>query len=158
MNNNNNSIENICDLLSHSLLGIRNYAPKNESEYYDVLNENIGHIKSHLNLLKSGIYDNITTSTDNGIVLFVDILEICVNNMSKHLKTKQWELIREEADCNHNVPSIVASQNIDLIKFYFKVEHKCCIKNLPVSALKLYSPIWEKIRENYNITDSPTIS
>ena len=140
----NSKLTEICYNLSSILTGLRNYKCVDENGR-NIVSIGIANVNSYVDLL----VPICAEFEDSGRMLFVNILEVCANNLSKHLIEKQWDLIRAEADCNHNVPTIIESQKIELIRFYMDSERTFYERHLPDAIVRLYVPIWDKLNEYY---------
>ena len=83
--------------------------------------------------------------------LFVDILQICSDNIKKHIDAENYDAIRDEAYYNHNVPSLISSKNKDLIDYYLSIECKGCRSYCPKEMSQSYESVWQQISETFSI-------
>ena len=89
-------------------------------------------------------HQSATICTDNEVRYFIDILQICNNNIKAHLNNKNFKAIRDEADYNHNVPSLIVTKNVGAIENYLSCRSYCSKE-----MVQSYENTWEKITQQF---------
>ena len=88
-------------------------------------------------------------SIDDEVICFVDILQICRDNMKRYIGYEKYEAIQNEVYYNHNVPSLIATKEIDLIKYYLSTECGGCRSYCSKEMVQSYESTWEKIAQQF---------
>ena len=93
-------------------------------------------------------HQSATVSTDNEVCCFIDVLQICNDNIKRHIDGKNYEAIKDEANYNHNVPSLIITKNIDLIEHYLS---KCGVFQARCSkeVTQPYENIWQQVSRKF---------
>ena len=78
---------------------------------------------------------------------FINVLQICKDNISKHIDNKNYKMIDMEIYYNHNVPSLIESNNKELIFYYISVEQESCRNQCPKEMIQSYKGIWQEIEK-----------
>ena len=124
------------------------FSGKKTTDYYEMYSAQLKFLK---NLKKHSFFTNRNcdiVTVDTEIVCFVDILKICYGNIQKHLDCGDYDLIRKEIYCNHNVHSLIETKNKDLIDYYFEVEIPR-YNVLPKPIIQSYTQAWEKAKKQF---------
>lgn len=115
----------------------------------NILNiEPLFNYKNYIDTLKQYKYGLLNCSED--IDLFVNVLEVCRDNLTYYIKNNKLIHIADEIYLNHNIPLIIRTLNIDLIEYYLNIEVKSDNLSIPNSNYNLYLPIWNKILSEFN--------
>jgi len=128
----------------------------NES-FYDFPDE---HVVPLLSLEKEEIDIGLILANEN-VHCFINILQICSDNIKNHIKDKNYVAIKDEIYYNHNVPSLISTQNRDLIEYYLSTECPECIRLCPKEMVQCYEEAWQEVRKqfpNHNKTNKTNSS
>ena len=87
---------------------------------------------------------------DSEVLFFVNVLQICSDNIKKHIECKKYDAIKDEVYYNHNVPSLIFSKNQDLINYYLSVECTGCRCYCSKEMIQSYESIWQQIENTFS--------
>jgi len=147
--------ESLLDVLQ-SKIDIKSYLEKFHSIFQlDVWNEHLTVYTPQLFILKRIPDKNAIINLDSKLLCFVKVLEICKENLKKHIDNEDYTLIEDEYYYNHNVPSLIILDheklNNDAIKYYLTVECKGCRSFSNNGMASSYEDVWKEISEQYSI-------
>ena len=87
---------------------------------------------------------------DSEVLCFVNVLQICSDNIKKHIECKNFNAIKDEVYYNHNVPSLIYSKNQDLINYYLSVECTGCRCYCSNEMIQSYESVWQQIENAFS--------
>jgi len=82
---------------------------------------------------------------------FINILQICNDNIKKHIDLKRYDFIKDEVYYSHNIPSLIFSKKIELIKYYLTVECAECKRRCSKEMVINYEKVWQQISNQFSI-------
>jgi len=90
-----------------------------------------------------------TVTIDKDVLCFIDVLQICSDNIKRHIACEKYENIKDEVYYNHNVPTLILAKNKELIEYYLSVECTCCEFYCSKEMIKSYDSAWQLIRKQF---------
>lgn len=122
-----------------------------KEQKYDLLNKYNGSIS----ILENSKDETFKMYKES--VKFVKILKICCSNIKKYIEKEEYEMIKNEIYYNHNVPTILAVGDLDLIEYYLKIECPEFQKNGQEEQFIHYISQWDEIKADFNLNEKTGI-
>lgn len=80
---------------------------------------------------------------------FINVLQICSDNIKKHISAEQYTKINDEIYYNHNVPWLIRTECNSAIQYYLSTECTECRVNCSEEMVQSYEEAWQEVKKQF---------